>query len=486
MALCVWAVVYLRGWWRLRRAGVPFVPLWRAISFVSGLFLLWLALASPLDTFSGFVLTAHMLQHMLLMMVAPPLILMGSPLVPLVRGLPDFAAREFAGPFLNWSVARKVGRILANPICGLVVMGLMMFAWHVPRIFELALRSAAWHQVEHACFFFTALIFWWPVVQPWPSRAQWPPWAMVPYLLLADVQNTALSAILIFSDRVLYPSYAVMPRLFGSALEDQAAAGAIMWMVGSLAFLIPAVVIAVACLSTKASQPNRVPDINRPAIPGYPLSFLPRIPLIGLLPQTRLGSKAAEAASFLVLFVGVGLCLAALASSNASDDDDQGLLFTGQSGPFVVAVFGQPGDLPTGHTDFAILVQDRNTQDVELDATVDLTVVTDSDTPGPNSTARAVQAKENKLLQTAELDLADEGNWRMYVSVKRTSETASFVLPIHVAKQQRALEHVSLRPYIALTMFGAILLVGYVRRHARSEIDHVENPVSSLGEDSTF
>jgi cytochrome c oxidase assembly factor CtaG len=86
------AVVYQRGWWRLRSAGVPFVPPWRAVSFIVGLLLLWLALASPLDTFSGFVLTAHMLQHMLLMMAAPPLILMGAPVVSLVRGLPDFGA----------------------------------------------------------------------------------------------------------------------------------------------------------------------------------------------------------------------------------------------------------------------------------------------------------------------------------------------------------------------------------------------------------
>ena len=86
-------------------------------------------------------------------------------------------------------------------------MGVAMFAWHTPALYELALRSSAWHQVEHACFFLTSLIFWWPVVQPWPSRARWPRWAMVPYLLIADLQNTALSAILVFSDRVLYPSY---------------------------------------------------------------------------------------------------------------------------------------------------------------------------------------------------------------------------------------------------------------------------------------
>ncbi len=98
-ALALTAMLYLRGWLLMRRAGVPFIPLWRAASFLLGNVSLWVALASPLDTFSGFILTAHMLQHIVLMMIAPPLILLGAPLVPLVRGLPIFAAREFAGPF---------------------------------------------------------------------------------------------------------------------------------------------------------------------------------------------------------------------------------------------------------------------------------------------------------------------------------------------------------------------------------------------------
>ena len=479
LALSVSVVVYLRGWWRLRNAGVPFVPVWRAISFIFGILLLWLALASPLDTFSGFVLTAHMLQHMLLMMAAPPLILMGAPLVPVVRGLPDFAAREFAGPFLNWPASKKAGRILAHPICGLLLMGVMMFAWHVPKMFELALRSAAWHQAEHACFFFGALAFWWPVIQPWPSRAQWPRWAMVPYLLLADVQNTVLSAILIFSDRVLYPSYAAMPHLFGSALEDQAAAGAIMWVVGSLAFLLPAIAIAVECLSTKTSQQRAVASGAARVPPASSLSLLPLIPLIHSLPQARQRGRAFEVASFLALFLVIGVCLAALASSAGSDDDNQALLFQDKSGPFLVALFAQPGDLPTGHTDLGILVQDRKTRDVQMDATVDLTVAADTDTPGPASTARAVRATtENKLLQTAELNLASEGNWKMYVSVKCNSQAADFLVPLHVVKQQTELEYPCLWPYVTLVAFSALLLMVYVQRHRRPRSARVEEPVS--------
>src|SRR5262249_33578737 len=115
---------------------------------------------------------------------------------------------------------------------------------------DLALRSTAWHKVEHACFLAASLLFWWPVIRPFPSRPHWPLWAVPVYLLAADLLNTALSAILTFSDRALYRAYLQVPRLFGTtALTDQNCAGVIMWVPGSLVFLIPATVIAMKYLS---------------------------------------------------------------------------------------------------------------------------------------------------------------------------------------------------------------------------------------------
>src|SRR4029453_16612392 len=102
------AINYLWGWCHLYQAWVPFVPPWRAGSFVSGLCVAWIALASPIDALNGVVLSAHMLQHMLLMMAAPPLILLGAPLVPITRGLSSLGLRRGAGA-LNWSLWEKVG-----------------------------------------------------------------------------------------------------------------------------------------------------------------------------------------------------------------------------------------------------------------------------------------------------------------------------------------------------------------------------------------
>ncbi len=389
-AIVLSALIYLRGWWLLRRAGSPNVPPWRAVAFLLGLLSLWVALASPMDVFNGFLLTAHMLQHIMLMMVVPPLILLGAPLVPMVRGLPVFAAREFAGPFLNWSVAKRVGSALTNPVFALLLMGIAMFAWHVPALYELALRSSAWHQTEHACFLVASLIFWWPVVQPWPSRSQWPRWAMVPYLLIADLQNTALSAIIAFSDRVLYSSYSSAPRLFGlSALEDQVAAGAIMWVLGSLAFVVPAIVIAVECLSKRSSQETIAAVRPRDSSStGTFLAQLTEVPFFSRYTKPRWSGERLETTTFLVLFAAVGLCFGVLLSGGSNNDDDQALRFKDTSGPFEVAVFTPDGDLPVGSSAFSVLVQNRHTQDVVLDAMVDLTAQ-----PARDSQAQPVSAR---------------------------------------------------------------------------------------------
>ncbi len=464
-AIVLTALVYLRGWWLLRRAGSPDVPPWRAATFLLGLLTLWVALASPMDVFNGFILTAHMLQHMLLMMVAPPLILLGAPLVPTVRGLPKFAAREFAGPFLNWSAARRVGNALTHPVSALLLMGVAMFAWHTPALYELALRSSSWHQVEHAWFFLTSIIFWWPVVQPWPSSAHWPRWAMVPYLLIADIQNTVLSAILVFSDRVLYPSYSGVPRLFGlSALEDQVAAGSIMWVVGSLAFVVPAVIIAVQCLSRKSARhaPPAVRQRDKHLDEGLPavsqtVAFAPR------LLRAQSATKKLEAVSFLLLFVASGICFARFVAA-PSDDDDQILRFAGTSGPFAVAVFAPAGDLVSGPLTFSVLVQDRNDGEVLLDGTVELRAHPAAD-PQPSSTSAQASYpdSQNKLLQSAELNLSTAGNWTVEVMVRRNSQAAEFSLPLQVVKGDAG--GVVLWPYVMFLALAALLLLTYIRRH---------------------
>jgi len=266
VALLLAAIIYLRGWWRVHRRLPRRFPLWRLIAFQAGLLTLFLALSSPLHEFGELLLQFHMVQHLLLMMVIPPLLLLGAPLLPLLRGLPR-PVLQGLGPFFASTVLQRLGRFLTHPLVCLLAFTVSNVAWHVPSLYEIALQSEFWHDVQHICFLSTGLLFWWPVAQPWPSRRRWPLWTMIPYLLFADIQNTALSAFLIFSERVLYPTYAIVPRLWGiSVLDDQAAAGAIMWVPGSVIFLVPVAVLSIRLLDASRAHSATSNKVNYEAV----------------------------------------------------------------------------------------------------------------------------------------------------------------------------------------------------------------------------
>jgi len=292
----------VRGWRRARRLRSTHLQRGRLAAFVGGLALLWIAVASPLDAFAGLLLSAHMVQHLLLMVAAPALVLVGAPIVPLLLGLPRWAARDALGPFLAFAPLRRFGHALTHPVIGWLALSLAMIGWHLPGPYQLALRSTSWHEVEHLCFFTGGLLFWWPVVQPWPTRAHWPAWSLPPYLLLGDLVNTGLAALLAFSDRVLYPAYETAPRLFGlSASADQVLAAALMWVPGSLAFLVPAMVITWRLLSPRAAAPS-VPasrSDGEPTRAARPFDLL-RLPLVGPLLRARHGRRALQAVMLLL------------------------------------------------------------------------------------------------------------------------------------------------------------------------------------------
>jgi signal transduction histidine kinase len=165
-------------------------------------------------------------------------------------------------PLLRGRRLRRAVHALVHPLVGLLFSSVILWSWHVPALYQLALRVPAIHLIEHASFFAGGLLFWFPVVQPWPSRPRWPTGAMIPYLLAADVQNTVLAVLLTFSDRVLYPFYEVHSRATAAAaLDDQVLAGVIMWVPMSLAYLLPAALLTIRLLSpaTREAFRRRVP-----------------------------------------------------------------------------------------------------------------------------------------------------------------------------------------------------------------------------------
>lgn len=286
-AVLLTTALYLRGFRDLHARMPARFPRWRLVAFLGGVATLVVAIASPLDAFAFLLLPAHMVQHVLLFTVAPPLLLLGYPAHPLLRGLPAAAAKSALGPLLAWPALRHFGERLAHPLTGALAITLATWGWHVPAAYELALRVPAWHAVEHATFFFAGLLFWWPVVQPWPSRARWSRWAMLPYLLFADLQNITLAAFFVFSDRVLYPSYAAVPRLSAlSVLEEQTLAGLLMWVPMSIAYLVPAGAIAMRLLSPARVAPIATPPRMR-TVPAAPRFDLLAVPYLGALLRAR-------------------------------------------------------------------------------------------------------------------------------------------------------------------------------------------------------
>jgi putative membrane protein len=255
-ALCLSALVYLRGWFRLHTVFSNLISVWRLVAFLSGVVLVWIAIGSPLNAFDEVSLSVHMLQHLLLMAIAPLLVLLGSPVLPLLQGIPQSVARRALGPLLRSSWVKSIGHFVTNPTICWFAAALALIGWHIPAVFEPALRWEWLHALEHACFFGTGLLFWWPVVQPWPSIARWPRWLIPLYLFCATLPCDLLSGFLAFCDRVVYSSYLSAPHLFGfSPLEDQQCAAALMWVCVTVIFLVPAVVITMQILS-----PHRFPS----------------------------------------------------------------------------------------------------------------------------------------------------------------------------------------------------------------------------------
>jgi putative membrane protein len=271
LALCLTILVYATGWFRLRSTFPNLLRPWRLAAFSSGIIFVWIAIGSPLNAFDDASLTVHMLQHLLLMSVAPPLILLGAPQLPLLHGLPQIVARGVVGPILRWSSVKQLGHLIANPAVGWLAAAFALIGWHVPTVFQLALRWNSLHEVEHASFFAAGLLFWWPVVRPWPSIARWPCWSIPLYLFCATLPCDALSAFLAFCDRVIYSSYLSAPRLFNiSPLEDQQFAAVLMWTCVTIIFLVPAVIVTMQLLSppraysSAATQPHSSSIESRP------------------------------------------------------------------------------------------------------------------------------------------------------------------------------------------------------------------------------
>jgi putative membrane protein len=232
----------------------------RSAAFAAGLVTIVLALDSPLDGYAETLFWAHMFQHVLLLTVAPPLILLGRPWPRMWRALP-LRTRTRLGRTLALSRAGAPVRALARPLPAFVLFNATMLAWHLPGAYDATLHSAAVHELEHAMFFFTGLLFWARVIDPGPLRPRlsWP--LRVSYMTAAMTVSWLLALVLVTVQHPLYAHYAALTQRPGgiSALTDQQLAGGVMWVLGSLSYSIAIFIGFYRWLEPERPAPPRLP-----------------------------------------------------------------------------------------------------------------------------------------------------------------------------------------------------------------------------------
>jgi putative membrane protein len=236
-------------------------PLWRTGAFFLGLAALIAALASPIDSYASVSFAVHMIQHMLLTVVAAPLVILGAPIRPLLRGLPAWVRAAVVRPLARARAVRTFVHVLRHPLVAAALYVGGLYAWHLPNLYDAALLDARVHVIEHGWFFLSALLFWSVVIDPEPFRATLGYGARLPYLLvLGAAQNTVLGGILSFSSRLLYTAYAGISdtTIFDmDRVTDQRVGGAIMWVVGDFVFLAAASVAFFLWLAEEEEMQKR-------------------------------------------------------------------------------------------------------------------------------------------------------------------------------------------------------------------------------------
>ncbi len=250
LVVAFFGAIYVRGWQRLRQRAARVIPRWQLILYFAAIVSILSALISPIDSLASALLSMHMVQHLLLLMIAPLFFLLANPLAAFLWGLPR-----------KWRL--RVGRLLARSspfrrvLWALTLMPVAwslyvvnLWVWHHPFFYELGLKNQWAHDIEHLLFFFTAVIFWWPVVNPAPRLHGAVSYGFrIVYLVAATLQNTILGMAISLPNKVLYPFYETVPRLRDlSPINDQALGGGIMWVSGHM-YLVPIIVLVARMLT---------------------------------------------------------------------------------------------------------------------------------------------------------------------------------------------------------------------------------------------
>ena len=248
-ALVAASAMYLWAWRRVRASSAPQPPAWYAWSFGAGILFLAFSLLGPLETYNEQLFTLHMSQHLLIMQVATPVILLGRPVQLVLKALPPRNTKQTVGLlFGNGSVRFAVIAVTA-PVTGFLLFNGNMGFWHLPAFYEAALVNNWVHHLQHLLFAGFSMLYWWVIIDPVPRHHRLPPAWAIGSVFLSMMIGSIIGAILTLSGTVLYPFYLETANPWGwSPLLDQQVGGLIMWVGSFVLYFIVVIVLAVKLL----------------------------------------------------------------------------------------------------------------------------------------------------------------------------------------------------------------------------------------------
>ena len=256
------AVAYSLGWWRLRRIrggnSAKVATVWRLVSYWAGWLILFLALVSPIEVLSGQLFTFHMIQHLMIAMFAPPLLWLGEPLPIVMWGLP-LRVRLWFGRnlFAKHAPARPYLQSVTQPFVLWGLFFLFLWGWHDANLYNLTLRQGWVHDLEHATFFYSAMGLWWHITGAGPRlHKRFSYMARIGFALACVPANMIAGVAIAMANTVIYTYYETVPfSTFNmDVLTDQKLGGAIMWVPGSMMYVIAVVVLITVWLNEQEKQ----------------------------------------------------------------------------------------------------------------------------------------------------------------------------------------------------------------------------------------
>ncbi len=261
LVLSTLMLLYGAGWVRLRRKGGRLATYGRLVAYFSGLFLIGIALMSPVETLAGQLFFMHMIQHLLLIMLVPPLLMLANPFPFAIWGLPA-GPRRVAGGWLSRlmhrdSSFRRALRQVSGPGTIWLLYVILLVAWHDPNAYNAALRIDWVHDLEHFSFLLPALASWWLITGAAPHIQK--PLAggvRIAYVIAAIPPAMLLGIALAFSTQPAYTYYLTVPRPWGlSVLQDQMLGGVLMWVPGSMMYIIAVLILTARWLDREEKKP---------------------------------------------------------------------------------------------------------------------------------------------------------------------------------------------------------------------------------------